>query len=214
MRKPLLDRQLHNLLPRCDSSMQRKALHRFHHKLMKKNGCERKHDAMVLTVAFFLLKESHKVKVEYRLPSETETLYADILAEKDGVTKIFELELFAYRGNFVPVPGTGYYRRLSKAEYFEDRIIGKIARYWQYADSLFLVYALSNKDSLGRYAKLFEFFHLPLEDREEKMVQEMTLEVGDVYVNPKIPEERVRSARLTGVYEVDISKIIFEPISA
>ncbi len=213
MKKPLLDRQLHKLLPMCNKGREKKALRRIHHKLMKQNGCERRHDAMVLTAAFFLLHDSHEVKVEYLLPSDTETLYADIYASKDAVTRIFEVELLAYRGNFIPVPGSDYYRRLSKDEYFGDRIIGKVARYWPYANEFYLVYAFDNKESLRRYADLLGFFHSPVGEREKDRTHEMALGVENVYASPKIPEERVRNARLSGVYGVDISDVVFEPMS-
>ncbi|MFQ5814875.1 MAG: hypothetical protein ACE5G7_00060 [Candidatus Hydrothermarchaeaceae archaeon] len=136
MRRPLLDRHLHRLLPLCENSSHKRTLRGIHRLLVKKNGAERKHDAMMLTVAYFLLRSSHEVLVEQRLPSETETLYADVYATKDGVSKIYEVEVFAYKGNFVPVPGSRYYRRLSKDEYFGDRIIGKVSRYWSYADEV------------------------------------------------------------------------------
>lgn len=212
MRRPILDRQLRRLLPLCTDEGHKSELRRIHHQLMKKNGCERKHDAMTLTAAYFLLRAGNTVKVEYPLPSAEETLYADIYAEKDGVARIYEVELFAYRGNFVRVPGTKLFRRLSKAEYFADRIIGKVARYWPYAEELYLIYSMDNAERLKRYAEIFEFFQRPMGERGEREIHDLAVGAENVYVHPKIPEERIRSARLGGVWAVDISRIAFEPM--
>ncbi len=212
MRRPVLDRQLRRLLPLCTEEEHRKELRRIHHQLMKKNGCERKHDAMTLTAAYFLLNAGYEVRVEYSLPSEEETLYADIYAEKDGDASIYEVELLAYRGNFVKVPGTKLFRRLSRDEYFADRIIGKAARYWPYAKEFYLVYALDNEEQLRRYSKVFEFFSKPVVERGEREIHELAVGAENVYVHPKIPEERIRLAKLTDVLGVDISRIAFEPM--
>lgn len=213
MRRPILDRQLQRLLPLCRDNSQRRTLRRIHHLLVKKNGAERKHDAMVLTVSYVLLQSSHEVSVEHRIVSETETLYADVYAVKDGVSKIYEVEVFAYRGNFVPVPGSRYYRKLSKDEYFGDRIIGKVSRYWGYADEVYLVYALVNAKYLRRYAHLFEFFKKPINKRSLKTIQELTLGVGNVYRHPRIPADRIKNARLNGVYGVDITNARLEKLN-
>ncbi len=129
---------------------------------------------------------------------------------KDGVSKIYEVEVFAYKGNFVPVPGSRYYRKLSKDEYFRDRIIGKVSRYWSHADEVYLVYAQMNAKSLVRYSDLFEFFKKPIERRSFRTIHELTLGVGNVYTHPRIPEDRIKKAYLSGVYGIDISKIHFD----
>ncbi len=210
MKKPLLDRQLGRLLPLCRKKSHKRALRGIYDLLMRKNGAERKHDAMVLTVAYFLLDSSHEVLVEHRLPSETETLYADIFAVKDGISKIYEVEIFTYKGNFVPVPGSRYYRKLSKDEYYRDRIIGKVARYWPHADEFYLVFSEMNSAYLSRYIDLFEFFRQPVRERPFKTILELTLGAGDVYMHPRISEERIRDAYLSGIYGVDLTKVLLE----
>lgn len=212
MKKPLLDRQLERLLPLCNKNSHKRALRSIHDLLVRKNGAERKHDAMILTVAYFLVKNAHEVLVEYKLPSETETLYADIYAVKGDVSRIYEVEIFTYKGNFVPVPGSRYYRKLSKDEYFRDRIIGKVARYWRYADEFYLVFSRTNAAFLSRFADLFEFFRQPVEKRPFKTIQDLTLGVGNVYRHPSIPEERIRNAFLSGIYGVEITRVLLEKL--
>jgi len=212
MKKPLLDRQLHRLLPLCTDNSQKRVIRKIHRLLLKKNGAERKHDAMLLTVAYSLLQSSHDVLVEHMLPSETETLYSDIYAVKDGVSKIYEVEVFAYKGNYVPVSETRYYRRLTKEEYFRDRIIGKVSRYWPHADEFYLVYANMNAASLGGYSNLFDFFKTPVEERSFETIEEQTLGVGNVYTHPQIPKDRIKNARLNGVFGVDIKNVVFEKL--
>ncbi|MEE9594054.1 MAG: hypothetical protein V3V92_01500 [Candidatus Hydrothermarchaeales archaeon] len=212
MKRPLLDRQLHRLLPMCEDNSNKKELRKIHRLLLKKNGAERKHDAMLLTVAYSLLQSSHEVLVEHMLPSETETLYADVYAVKDGVSKIYEVEVFAYQGNFVPVAGSRYYRKLSKDEYFRDRIIGKISRYWPHTDEFYLTFAKMNAGSLQLYFDLFKFFKKPVAERSFETIHELTRGVDKVYTHPRIPKDRIKNARLTGVYGVDIKNVAFEKL--
>ncbi|MFQ5814874.1 MAG: hypothetical protein ACE5G7_00055 [Candidatus Hydrothermarchaeaceae archaeon] len=74
------------------------------------------------------------------------------------------------------------------------------------------MYARMNDDSLRRDSDIFELFKKPVKKRSLRTIHELTLGVGNVYRHPRIPEDRIKNARLSGVYGVDITKVLFEKL--